>query len=102
MRIDRRLPSNPTPLRPRRQFKLPLGGFRFWLTLSAIGILGSLIVLAAHVVLFAPALRLPRRPRSSHKYYSPGADAGEFSARHKRDVFASCPGRVIRLGMGRP
>lgn len=56
MRIDRRLTSNPAPLRPRRQFKLPLGGFRFWLTLSAIGILGSLIVLAAQLFLFARAL----------------------------------------------
>ena len=56
MRIDRRLNSNPTPLRPRRQFKFPLGGFRFWLTLSAIGILGSLIVLAAQLFFFARAL----------------------------------------------
>ncbi len=56
MRTDRRLTGNPTPLRPRRQFRLPLGGFRFWLTLSAIGLLGSLIVLAAQLFLFARSL----------------------------------------------
>ncbi|MEK6575562.1 MAG: peptidoglycan binding domain-containing protein, partial [Chloroflexota bacterium] len=52
--------SKPTPLRPRRRFKLSLGGFRFWLAVSAIGILGSLVLLLVQILLFARSLdRLP-------------------------------------------
>jgi beta-lactamase class A len=60
MQIDRRLNSRPLPQRPRREFKLSLGGFRFWLTLSAIGILGALVILLIQILLFARSLdRIP-------------------------------------------
>lgn len=60
MQIDRRLNSRPLPQRPRRQFKLSLGGFRFWLALSAIGILGALVMLLIQILLFARSLdRIP-------------------------------------------
>jgi beta-lactamase class A len=60
MQIDRRLNSRPGPVRPRQRFKLDLGGFRFWLTLSAIGILGSLVLLLIQILLFARSLeRIP-------------------------------------------
>lgn len=60
MQIDRKLASKPPALRPRRPFKLPLGGFRFWLTVSAAGIIGSLALLLIQILLFARGLdRLP-------------------------------------------
>lgn len=60
MRIDRRLTSKPTPLRPRRQFKLSPGGFRFWLAISAAGLIGSLALLLVQILFFARSLdRLP-------------------------------------------
>ncbi|MBI3242454.1 MAG: serine hydrolase [Chloroflexi bacterium] len=60
MQIDRRLNSRPGPVRPRRRFKLSLSSFRFWLTLSAIGILGSLVILLIQILLFARSLdRIP-------------------------------------------
>ncbi|MBM4425490.1 MAG: hypothetical protein FJ030_19290 [Chloroflexi bacterium] len=56
MRIDRRLTSNPKPLRPRQPLRLSLGGFRLWLAISAVGILGSLVVLLIQILLFARSL----------------------------------------------
>ena len=60
MQIDRRLGSRPAPTRPRRPFKLALPGFRFWLIVTALGLLGGLTLLLIQILLFARSLdRLP-------------------------------------------
>jgi hypothetical protein len=60
MQIDRRLSNRPTPLRPRRSFKLSFPGFRFWLVVAALGILGALALLLVQILLYARSLdRLP-------------------------------------------
>jgi hypothetical protein len=60
MQIDRRLTSRPAPLRPRRPFKLSFPGFRFWLVIAALGLLGALTLLLIQILLYARNLdRLP-------------------------------------------
>lgn len=60
MQIDRRLGSRPAPTRPRRPFKLGLPGFRFWLIVAALGLLGGLSLLLIQILLFGRSLdRLP-------------------------------------------
>ncbi len=52
--------SRPSPLRPRRRIKFAFPRFRFWLSVSALGILGSLVLLLIQILLLARSLdRLP-------------------------------------------
>ena len=61
MQIDPRLNRRSPLIRnssPRRRFgfRFNAGGFRFWLALSAIGILGSLVLLLIQILLYARGL----------------------------------------------
>jgi hypothetical protein len=59
MQIDPRLNRRSPLIRnssPRRQFNVKVGGFRLWLALSAVGILGSLVLVLIQILSYARGL----------------------------------------------